>query len=260
VGFGILAVVGAAALCTPFLNLPDPFALSSSTFSAPVRDHLMGTDNLGRDTFSAVMWGSRVSLAFGVAVAALSAALGTVAGMIPGYFGGIVDDIFSRLFEIFLSIPALILVVVVVSVFGTNIFLLMLVVGLTIWPSNAKIMRAQVLSLREREYVSAARASGATDVRILRQHVLPNAIQPVVANSALQMAGAVVLEASLSFLGLGDPNLISWGRMLQTAQAYYFNAWWMAAFPGAAILITVLGFNLVGDAVSRLLNPRTRQF
>ena len=257
-GCVVLLALLVATVITPFLPIAEPSALSTDTYAAPSEAHLFGTDHLGRDVFSGVMWGARISLLFGVVVALLSGLVGTVLGTIPGYYGGLVDDIFSRFFELFVAIPALILIIVIVTLFGAQTLLIMLVVGLTIWPSNAKIMRAQVLSLKHRDYVVASHAAGAGDVWVMRKHIVRNAIQPVIANSTLQMAGAIVLEASLSFLGLGDPNVISWGRMLRIAQTYYFNAWWMAFFPGMAIFLAVLGFTLIGDTVNRALNPRSR--
>jgi len=256
-----LCIVGAAvviALITPALPLPDPTALSADTYASPSPAHLFGTDNLGRDVFSSVLWGTRLSLLFGVVVASLSAVLGIVLGTLPGYFGGIVDDAFSRFFELFLSIPALVLLIVVVTILGTNLFVIMVIVGLTVWPSTAKIMRAQVLSQKQRDYVMAARAAGARDFWIMTRHIVPNAVQPVIANSTLLIGSAIVLEASLSFLGLGDANIISWGRLLRSAQAYYYNAWWMGVFPGLAITVTVLGFTLLGDALNRILSPTER--
>jgi peptide/nickel transport system permease protein len=257
-GFTIVLGLVIAAAITPFLPIEVPTALSNDTYAAPSEAHIFGTDHLGRDVFSGVMWGAQVSLLFGVVVALLSGFIGTLLGTIPGYYGGLIDDVFSRFFELFIAIPALVLIIVIVTLFGAQTLLIMLVVGLTIWPSNAKIMRAQVLSLKHREYITASHAAGAGDVWVMRKHIIPNAIQPVIANATLQMAGAIVLEASLSFLGLGDPNVISWGRMLRIAQTYYFNAWWMAFFPGIAIFLAVLGFTLVGDAVNRALNPRSR--
>jgi peptide/nickel transport system permease protein len=216
----------------------------------------MGTDNLGRDLLSQVLWGSRVSILFGIVVACGSALFGIVMGAIPGYCGGLVDDLCSRLFELFLAVPALFIIIVVVSLFGANILLTMIVVAATVWPGTAKIMRAQVLSLKRRDFVTASMAVGASHWWIVRRHVVPNGLNPVIANSTLQIGTAIVLEAGLSFLGLGDPNLVSWGKMLRGAQTYYFNAWWMAAFPGAAIFLTVFGFNLVGDLVNQALSPR----
>src|SRR6266540_571044 len=161
-----LCIVGTAvviALITPALPLPDPTALSTDTYAPPSPTHPFGTDNLGRDLFSSVLWGTRLSLLFGVVVASLSAVLGIILGTLPGYFGGIIDDAFSRFFELFLSIPALVLLIVVVTILGTNLFLIMVIVGLTVWPSTAKIMRAQVLTQKQRDYVMAARAAGARD-------------------------------------------------------------------------------------------------
>lgn len=255
-GLFIVSAVILAALATPYLNLPDPYAQSTQTYAPPSRQHLLGTDHLGREILSGIMWGSRISLVFGLIVALISGLIGTLLGMVAGYYGGIVDDVLARLFEVFLAVPALLLIIVVVALFGPEIIFIMVVVGVTIWPSNAKIMRAQVLSLKQRDYVTASIATGATNRWVLVHHLIPNGINPVIANSALQIASAILLEAGLSFLGLGDPNIISWGRMLYIAQNYYFSAWWMAVFPGLCISATVLAFNVLADALNRALAPR----
>jgi len=204
-----------------------------------------------------MIYGTRVSLVFAVGVAGISLVVGVLIGAISGYFGGLVDDLLSRFLEIFLMIPQFVLIATVVTLFGNNIIYTMIVVGLTLWPSNAKIARAQVLSLKNRTFVRAAVASGASDGRVLFRHILPNGLYPVVANSTLQMAYAILFEAALSFLGLGDPNHPSWGQVLSAANLHK-SAWWMAAFSGLAILILVLGFNLVGDGINNALNPRLR--
>jgi peptide/nickel transport system permease protein len=258
VGLGLVVCITVIALVTPLLGLPDPSALSNDIFVPPSVGHLLGTDNLGRDLLSQICWGARVSVLFGLVVASGAALLGVVMGTVPGYCGGLIDDVFSRIFELFLAVPGLFIIIVVVSLFGSNILLTMAVVAATVWPATAKIMRAQVLSLKRRDFVTASMAVGASHVWILRRHVVPNGLQPVVANSTLLIGTAIVLEAGLSFLGLGDPNLVSWGKMLQASQTYYFNAWWMAVFPGVAIFLTVLGFNLAGDLVNQALSPRMR--
>jgi peptide/nickel transport system permease protein len=168
----------------------------------------------------------------------------------------VVDDIASRLFEIILAVPGLFVIILVVTLFGSNLITTMLVVGMWVWPSNARIMRAQVLSGKRRDYVTAATILGASDGRILLRHVIPNSLPPLIANSTLQIGFAIALEAGLSFIGLGDPNIVSWGQMLNTAQSRYATAWWMAVFPGLAISLLVLAFNLVGDAVTRVLSPQ----
>jgi peptide/nickel transport system permease protein len=257
---GLVIVAGAIliALLAPWLAPYDPFALVGQPLEPPSRTHWMGTDHLGRDVLSILIFGTRISLAFGLGVALISLTLGILLGSLPGYFGGLVDDIFSRFFEIFLVIPQFILIITVVALFGNNIVYIMIVVGFTLWPSNAKIARAQVLTLKKRTYVKAARASGASDMQILTRHILPNGFYPLIANSTLQMAYAILLEASLSFLGLGDPNHPSWGQLLAAGNLRR-SAWWLWTFSGLAILLLVLGFNLIGDGIQTALNPRQRQ-
>jgi peptide/nickel transport system permease protein len=258
VGLVIVLAAVIVAVFAPLLAPYDPYGLIGQPLESPSRAHLMGTDHLGRDVLSILIHGTRISLAFGLGVALISLTLGILLGSIPGYFGGVVDDVFSRFFEIFLVIPQFVLIITVVALFGNNIVYTMIVVGLTLWPSNAKIARAQVLTLKKRTYVKAALASGAGHMQILTRHILPNGLYPLIANSTLQMAYAILLEASLSFLGLGDPNHPSWGQLLAAGNLRR-SAWWLWTFSGIAILLLVLGFNLIGDGIQTALNPRQRQ-
>jgi peptide/nickel transport system permease protein len=252
----VVMVFVIGALLAPLLGLPGPTDQVFDLYTGPSLQHPFGTDNLGRDVFSGVVWGTRVSLTFGIVVALMSAIIGTLIGAASGYFGGAIDDIVSRLFEIILAVPGLFVIILIVTLFGSNLVTTMLVVGAWVWPSNARIMRAQVLSGKQRDYVTAATILGASHARILFRHVIPNSLPPLIANSTLQIGFAIALEAGLSFIGLGDANVISWGQMLNQAQSRYAAAWWMAVFPGVAISILVLGFNLVGDAITRVLNPQ----
>jgi peptide/nickel transport system permease protein len=258
VGVAIIAVLAIVAVLAPFIAPSGPFEQSADLLAPPSPAHWFGTDNLGRDVFSRLVWGARVSMLFGVVAAGISLLVGVVLGSIPGYYGGWIDDAFSRFFEIFLMIPSLFLNILVVAVFGSNIYFMMAIAGLTIWPSNAKITRAQVMSVKHHGYVLAARSAGGGTFDLLSRHILPNGIYPVVANSTLLMASAVILEASLSFLGLGDPNQSSWGQVLKSGQSYIATAWWICAFAGIAIFVLVFAFNLVGDGVNFALNPRLR--
>jgi peptide/nickel transport system permease protein len=258
VGLVIVMTTIFLALFAPLVAPHGPFTLQARSLQPPGLAHPLGTDQVGRDVLSYVIYGTRVSMAFGLGVATISLVIGVLLGAIPGYFGGVIDDLFSRFFEIFLMIPQFVLIVTVVALFGNNIIYTMFVVGFTLWPSNAKITRAQVLTLKRRTFVRAALASGASHVRILARHILPNGLYPVIANSTLQMAYAILFEASLSFLGLGDPNYPSWGQLLAAANLHR-SAWWLSLFSGLAILILVLGFNLVGDGIQTALNPRQRE-
>jgi peptide/nickel transport system permease protein len=236
----------------------DPFYQSDLLFGPPSRENLMGTDYLGRDILARVLAGARVSTYFAIGAGGLSLIVGVILGSIPGYFGGWIDDVFSRFFEFFLMIPKLFLIILIVSLFGGNLILAMIVVGLTTWPSNAKIARAQVMSIKKRGFVDASRMTGMGHFRILFRHIIPNGFYAILANSTVQMASAILTEASLSFLGLGDPNRVSWGRMIYDAQ-YSLISWWLWAFPGLAISIFIVGLNLMADGIGFALNPRLQQ-
>jgi peptide/nickel transport system permease protein len=257
-GLVLIVLAVGVAVFAPVLAPRGPLHLYQDTLSPPSAAHPLGTDKLGRDVLAIMIWGTRVSLMFAIGVAGISLLLGIVLGAIPGYLGGWVDDAFSRFYEVFLMIPRFFLIILVVAVFGQNIAFTMVIVGLTAWVTNARLTRAQVFSIKERVFVKASMASGAGAVSVMVNHILPNGLYPVIANSTLEMAGAIVTEAALSFLGLGDPNNVSWGQLLHVAQEH-LRSWWLAVFPGLAIFLLVLAFNLVGDGISYALNPRLRR-
>lgn len=235
-----------------------PYSPTSIQFEAlqpPSSVNWLGTDDLGRDVWSRLVWGSRVSILFGVLAASISMALGVPLGLLSGYLGGGVDQVLSRIFEIVLMIPAFFLLVMVVAIFGNDITLEVIVVGITIWPANARIMRASVLSLKERQFVRAAVATGSGHPSIVGRHIIPNAIQPVIVNSNLQIGQAILFEAGMSFLGLGDPNVISWGQMVQVGAFHLLTAWWLAVFPGIALTFMILSFNLMGEGIGKAFKP-----
>ncbi len=219
----------------------------------------MGTDHLGREMLSRTIWGARLGLSVAFVSAGISTALGVLLGAVPSYYGGVWDEVFSRFFDIFLLIPAFFLLIVIVALFGSSIYFVMVVIGLTTWPRSARIMRSQVLTLKPRAFVQAARAAGASHLRVLFHHIVPNGLPPVITNSTLLMGTAVLTEAGLSFLGLGDANTVSWGRMIFDGQRQLGPAPWMSLFPGLTMLIVVWAFNMVGDAVNRLLSPQVRE-
>jgi peptide/nickel transport system permease protein len=253
-GILIILFFGILAIGAPYIAPYGENQQSYSILQSPSPQHLLGTDSIGRDTLSRIIYGSQVSMAFGFGVALLSLILGIILGAFPGYFGGLIDDLFSRFFDMVLMIPSFFLIILAVALFGSNIQTSMVIVALTLWPSNARITRAQVLTLRTRAYVQAAEVTGAGHLRIIFKHILPNGISPVIANSALQMANAVLIEASLSFLGLSDPNHVSWGTIIFGA-VEHFNAWWLS-MAGVALMILTLGFNFAADGISYLLTPR----
>lgn len=259
-GFGLLVICLVVAVAAPILTGYNPKEFSSGRYLAPGSSgHPLGTDNFGRDLLSRIIFGTRVAFLVGVFSAGISALLGIVIGAIPGYFGGAVDDLICRFIDIFLMIPVFFLLILATAIFGSNIYFVMLAIGLTTWPANARIMRSQVLTLKSRPYVKASIAAGAGAGRVLLRHIIPNGVYPVIANTALQMGSAILTEAGLSFLGLGDPNVISWGQMIQTGQRYMNVAWWMVVFPGLALLLLVAAFNLTGDGLNYALNPRLQR-
>lgn len=259
VGVVLLALIAAVALLAPVLSPYAPDYLSDELLVPPSAGHPLGTDHLGRDILSGIIWGTRVSLVVGFVSALLSAAIGTVVGAVSGYFGGRADDLVSRVVDIFLMIPTFFLILIIVVIFGNSLVYVMIVIGLTSWPANARLMRAQALSLRERTFTLAAKAIGEGHLAILTRHIIPNGIFPVIANTTLQMAGAILTEASLSFLGLGDPNVTSWGQMIFMARGYFTRGWWGGLFPGLAIVVTVMAFYLIGDGLNYALNPKFKE-
>ncbi|GAC1490475.1 MAG: ABC transporter permease [Candidatus Limnocylindrales bacterium] len=248
----VLAVTGRA------LAPHDPFAVSTLQFQPPGASHWLGTDDLGRDTLSGVLTGARVSLLVGFVTAATAALIGATVGGIAGFYGGLVDDLLMRLTELVQIAPRFFLAVLVAALFGPSIAILTILLAVTFWPLTARLVRSQVLSLRQREYVVAARAIGLTESRILLRHVLPNVVGMILVTAALQVGSAIIVEASLGFLGLGDRSVISWGYMLNDAQPFLRVAWWMSVFPGLALVLPVLGVNLFADALYAAWDPGRR--
>ena len=250
VGFIITAVLAEAF--SPY----DPFTLGDDTLLGPSAGHWMGTDDLGRDTLSRVIYGARVPLLVGFLATATSMLLGILIGSFSGYFGGRTDVILMRATEYVLVVPRFFLALLVVAMLGTGVMKIVLVIGLLGWPEVARVVRAQFLTLREREFVLAARAIGASHLKVIFGEILPNAIPPAVVVASILVARAILLEAGLSFLGLGDPNLISWGSLLSEAQERIGASVWLALFPGMALSLLVLCVNLFGDGINDVLNPK----
>jgi peptide/nickel transport system permease protein len=248
-----------AAAFAPLLSPYDPFALGDDTLLGPNGVHWMGTDDLGRDTLSRVVYGARVPLIVGFLATAASMLIGTVVGALSGYFGGRTDSILMRATEYTLVVPRFFLALLVIAMLGTGIMKIVLVIGLLGWPEAARVVRAQFLTFREREFVIAARAIGAGHLNVIFREILPNAVPPAVVVASILVARAILLEAGLSFLGLGDPNLVSWGSLLSEAQERISASVWLAVFPGAAISLLVLCINLFGDGINDVLNPKLRK-
>ena len=260
---GLAGLIGAAifacvAVIGPWIAPADPFALGSSGLMPPGRGHWFGTDDLGRDLLSGVLYGARVSLLVGLAAAGGAVLIGVGVGAAAGYWRGRLDEVLMRMTEWVLVVPQFLIVLVVAAIFGADLRLVVIVLALVGWPTAARLTRAQFLALGDREFVIAARGLGASDARIIGRQILPNALPPIVVAGSLQIPAAILAEASLRFLGLADPHVLSWGGMLNQAQNFLQQAWWMPLFPGAAIFLTVLSFNLAGEALNDMLDPHSR--
>lgn len=258
VGLGLTVFFTLVAVFADVIAPTSPFALAGDPLDAPNGEFWFGTDDLGRSVFAGVVHGARTSLLVGLSVAAAAFVIGSIVGGIAGYAGGWIDDLLMRFTELLQVLPRFFLALVVVALFGSSLFNLIVVLALTSWVFTARLARAGILTVKQRDYVLAARSLGSGHARNLATHIVPNALAPVIVNSALQVGRAILIEAGLSFLGLGDPNIISWGQMLNDAQGFMRTAWWMAVFPGSAIALTILGVNLLGDALNDYWNPRLR--
>jgi peptide/nickel transport system permease protein len=234
----------------------DPHAMSNDATQPPSAQHVLGTDELGRSVAAGVVYGTRVSLTVGFFAALVATVIGILVGAAAGFQGGWFDTLVMRIAEFFQVIPSFILAAVIVAMTGTGLAQIIAVVGLLAWPQVARVMRGEVMRVKQLEFVDAVRCLGVSERRVLFGEVIPNAVAPVLAVGTLIVGQAILLEASLSFLGLSSAELVSWGRMLNSGQRFLFNAWWMSFFPGTAIFLTVLSFNLFGDAVGAIFNPR----
>lgn len=262
---GLIAVLAfyLVALLTPLLVPFDPTAqgdLVAGSNLPPSWEHPLGTDQYARDVLSRLLYGARISLTVGFVAVAISVTIGTLIGAVAGYVGGKTDTLLMRFVDMVLSFPRLVLLIAVIAMLESpSIFLIIAILGLTLWPSSARIVRGEVLALREREFVEAARALGFSGTRILGRHVLPNALAPVIVAATLGIGNTIVLEAGLSFLGIGvQPPTPSWGNMVADGRTRLLEAWWISTFPGFAIVLVVLAFNLVGDGLRDALDPRLR--
>jgi peptide/nickel transport system permease protein len=264
--FGLCVVAGVivTALTASFISAFDPIEQDIANRLRPPGwhdaaggRHVLGTDHLGRDLLARVIFGARPALLVGFAAVLISGVLGMVTGLVSGYFGGRIDDVVMRLADIQLAFPFILLAIAVIGVLGPSLTTIIAVIGVSSWVVYARVVRSAVLSLREREFVQAALALGGRDSRVLVRHILPNALTPWLVVATLDMARVIVIESSLSFLGLGvQPPTPTWGGMLADGRVYISTAWWLATFPGLAILVTVLGINLFGDGLRDTLDPR----
>lgn len=259
-GTFVTLIVLLTALLAPYLAPEPPDAVNlRRRMQPPSAEHLLGTDEMGRDILSRIVWGSRISLRVGFAAVAIAAAIGIPIGLASGYFGGRIDRLLMGLIDIMLSFPLLLLSMVLVAVLGQSIANVMLAVGMAGVPQYARTVRASVLSLREREFVQAGVAMGSRHIRIIWRHVLPNVLGPVIVIATIGMATAILVEASLSFLGLSDPTVATWGSIVAAGRTYLENAPWISTFGGLAITVTVIGLNLLGDGLRDALDPRLKR-
>jgi peptide/nickel transport system permease protein len=257
-GAAVVVVLILVALLAPVIVPHDPHAIDvNAILLPPSPQHLFGTDELGRDVFSRMVYGARVSLQVGFVAAGLATLVGVILGALAGYYGGKVEALIMRFTDMMLCFPTFFLILAVIALLEPSIINIMAVIGLTSWMGVARLVRAEFLSLKERDYVVAARSLGASDTRIIFRHILPNSLAPVLVALTLGVAGAILTESGLSFLGLGvQPPLASWGNILNQGKANIEIAWWLSLFPGLAILVTVLGYNLLGEGIRDALDPR----
>jgi peptide/nickel transport system permease protein len=258
IGLMVLLLVALLALVGPSLATNDPWSMVEQPFAAPftVPGFAMGTDTLGRDILAGVIYGARISLLIGVVSTVVSLLIGVSLGAIAGYFGGWIDAVLMRFTELFQAVPSFALAIVLVAIFEPSVTSIVIAIAIVSWPPVARLVRSEFLTLRQRDFVNAALLAGQSTPRIILTQILPNAMSPIIVMASLMVATAILLESSLSFLGLGDPNQMSWGYMVGSARTVLRQAWWMALFPGLAIVLTVLALNLVGEGINDGLNAR----
>jgi peptide/nickel transport system permease protein len=255
---GFLVFVTIVALTAPLIYPEDPLSMVARPFLWPGQNprFLLGSDSLGRDVAAGLVWGSRISLVIGIAAMALGVTIGIVVGATAGYFGGRIDDALVRLVEIFQTTPSFLMLVVLVAIAEPRVESITVGIALVTWPTIARLVRAEFRSLREKDFVTAAHGLGYGHLRIIFIEILPNALPPIIVTSSVIVASAILMESALSFMGLGDPNRISWGSMIGASRETLRTAWYLTAIPGIAIVLTVLALNMIGDALNDALNPR----
>ena len=257
-GMVVILSLACAALLAPYISPYDPTKIDVyNILSPPQGKHIFGTDELGRDVFSRILWGSRASLKVGFIAVAIAISIGIVVGATAGYYGGRIDALLMRFVDMMLAFPTFFLILAVIAIVEPSISTIMIVIGVTGWMDVARLVRAEFLTLKERDFVLAARAIGMSDLRVIGRHILPNALSPVFVAATFGIAGAILVESGLSFLGLGvQPPEPSWGNILTSGKDNITVAWWLSLFPGLAILLTVLSYNLVGEGLRDALDPR----
>jgi peptide/nickel transport system permease protein len=257
-GCAILLLLTFVAIFVPLIAPYDPLQQAQASLAPPSLGNVFGTDNLGRDIFSLVVYGTRTSLAIGLGAAFGALILGGSVGMLAGYFRGAVGSFLMRVAELFQTLPVIVVVLLTVALFGSSFWLLLAAVILAIWPVQARLVYGQYIKLRGMDFVAAAKVADLSTAHIMLREILPSAIPPVIVQAAFDASVAILIEAGLGFLGLSDPNMVSWGQILHVAQDYMTVAWWVSLFPGAAICLAVVGFNLFADGLNEMVDPRLR--
>jgi peptide/nickel transport system permease protein len=257
-GLVFLVCIAAVAFGAPYLYPDDPLSMVARPLLWPGQHPMypLGTDSLGRDVAAGLAWGARISLAVGFMAMICGVSAGLLVGSTAGYFGGTVDRLLVRLIEIFQVIPSFLLLVILVAIAQPSLVIIAAAIAFVTWPTIARLVRAEFRSLRERDFVIAARSLGVTDARIILREILPSALPPIIATSSVLVASAILMESALSFLGLSDPNVVSWGSMIGAGREFLRTAWYLSAVPGVAIVVTVLALNLVSDGLNDALNPQ----
>ncbi|HEY4065572.1 MAG TPA: ABC transporter permease [Burkholderiaceae bacterium] len=260
VGIVILLVVLAVSIAGPWVYPADPFEIKTAPLTPPfTEDAWLGSDYLGRDVLTTLIYGGRATLLVGGVAALLSVVIGITLGAFAGFYGGRVDALLMRVTEFFQVLPALLFAMVIVTLFSPTILTVTIAIGIVSWPGTARLTRAEYLKFKSLEFVRAERSIGAGNARIIWKVILPNALPPLIVSATLAIGASILFEAGLSFLGLGDPNQMSWGLMIGSSRQYVLSCWWAVAFPGAAIFVTVLAVSLIGDGLNDALNPKLRE-
>ncbi|KQN52279.1 ABC transporter permease [Serratia sp. Leaf50] len=261
IGLLILLLVIGMALLAPWLYPGDPLDMVATPLLLPGAQsaYPLGTDAMGRDVIAGIFHGARVSLLIGVSATVIGLLIGTLFGSIGGYFGGVIDNILVRITALFQTMPAFLLVIILLAIATPSVSLIAWSIGITSWPTVARLVRAEFRTLRDAEFVLAARAGGFSAWRIIFQEILPNALPAIIVTSSVMVASAILMESALAFLGLGDPNNVSWGSLIGSGREMLRSAWYLTAEPGLALVITILGLNLLGDALNDAFNPRLRK-
>jgi peptide/nickel transport system permease protein len=258
IGLAILVLVLLLAASAPVFFPGDPFAIVDKPFLPPFGAHLLGTNSLGRDMAAGIAHGARTSLLIGLLATLVALFIGSLLGAFAGFYGGILDNLLMRLTELFQTIPSFIFAIVLVAILSPSLSSTIIAIAFVSWPPIARLVRGEFLSLRRREFVQAAIVLGMGDLQMIFRQILPNCLSPIIVTGSLLVATAILIESALAFLGLGDPNIMSWGFMIGAGRTYLRAAWWLCAIPGIAILLTVLAINLVGEGLNDALNPRLR--